>query len=69
MHAQHNYNFCQAVTQQLASKHGLIVSREDLVAQWWSSTGINGQCTNKWGNVMARWGREERMSNGTVLHL
>jgi hypothetical protein len=69
MHAQHNYNFCQAATQQLASKYGLTVSRDDLVAQWWSSTGINGQCTNKWGNVMARWGREERMSNGTVLHL
>ena len=69
VHAQLNYNFRQAITQQLAEKHGLIVSRHDLNAQWWSSIGLNGQCTNKYGNVLARWAREDRMAAGTVLHL
>ena len=69
VHAQLNYNFRQAITQQLAEKHGLIVSRHDLNAQWWSSIGLNGQCTNKYGNVLARWAREDRMAEGTVLHL
>ena len=67
--ARLNYNFRQAITQQLAEKHGLIVSRHDLNAQWWSSIGLNGQCTNKYGNVLARWAREDRMAEGTVLHL
>ena len=57
----------QAVTQQLCDKYNLIISRADLIAQWFGSTGKNGQCTNKYSNVISRWKRDLRKSSGTRL--
>ena len=64
----HSRHLCQAITQQHAEGYGLHISRADLVDQWFSSIGVNGQCTSKFSNLISRWNRENRKAQGTASH-